>query len=75
MNPDTYMDIDEIAELIKVKKSTIYGWTSEEFIPHVKIGKLVRFIKKDIVEWLEGLKVRGRKSRLPNKDLISRKLS
>ena len=33
---------DEVAELLSVKKSTIYQWTHEGFIPHVKLGQKVR---------------------------------
>jgi len=53
----------EVADYLGVKKSTIYQWTHQEYIPHVKLGKLVRFRLKDIDEWLERKTVSGRTSR------------
>ncbi|MEW6410929.1 MAG: helix-turn-helix domain-containing protein [Candidatus Zixiibacteriota bacterium] len=50
----------EVADYLNVKKSTIYGWTHEEKIPHLKLGNLVRFRKEDIERWL---KTRTRKAR------------
>ena len=43
----------QIAEHLGVRTSTIYQWTHQEFIPHVKLGKLVRFRECDVVKWLE----------------------
>ena len=54
---------DEVAELLSVRKSTIYQWTHQGFIPHVKLGKLVRFKEKDVAEWVEKRSVRGRLGR------------
>ena len=39
----------EIAEYLGVQPSTIYQWTHEGFIPHVKIGKFVRFNEKEVM--------------------------
>ena len=44
---------EEIAELLGVKLSTIYSWTHQKTIPYVKIGRLLRFRKKVIDEWIE----------------------
>ena len=57
------LNAQEIADLLGVKKSTIYQWTHQGFIPFVKIGKLVRFNADDISRWLGNLKNKGRKSR------------
>ena len=53
----------EIAAIIGVQPSTIYQWTHQRFIPHVKIGKLVRFNADDVTDWLSKMKTRGRKNR------------
>jgi len=49
------------AELLGVEKSTIYQWTHQGFIPHVKLGKLVRFREADVMKWLDGKSEAGRK--------------
>jgi len=53
---------DEVAELLSVRKSTIYHWTHQGFIPHVKLGKFVRFRQRDVVEWVEKRSNKGRTS-------------
>jgi len=54
---------DEVAEMLGVKPSTIYQWTHEGFIPHVKIRNLVRFRQNDIDKWLEDMATDGRRTR------------
>ena len=53
---------DQIATLLEVKKSTIYNWTHTGYIPHIKLGKLVRFKKSDILKWLDKKSNPGRKT-------------
>ena len=43
----------EIAEVLGVQPSTIYQWTHQGYIPHIKIGKFVRFKEKDVERWVE----------------------
>jgi len=54
---------DEVAEMLGVKPSTIYQWTHEGFIPHVKIRNLVRFRQYDIDKWIEDRATDGRRTR------------
>ena len=37
-----------------------YLQTLTEFIPHFKLGRCVRFIEKDVQEWLEKRRHSGR---------------
>ena len=46
------MNISEIAVYINVAKSTIYGMTHRNTIPHYKNGKKLYFKKSDIDEWI-----------------------
>ncbi|MCD6595476.1 helix-turn-helix domain-containing protein [bacterium] len=62
------LDIGELARILGVKVSTIYGWVSEKQIPHYKLGRLVRFDRHEIIEWLKSRKISGRKTRLPEND-------
>lgn len=48
-----YLTPKELAEMLGVDITTVYGWTSDRQIPFLKIGRLVRFdpIKTD--KWLK----------------------
>ena len=50
----------EVAELLGVRESTIYQWTHQGFIPHVKLGRFVRFREADIARWLDERSENGR---------------
>jgi len=50
----------EIADILGVQPSTIYQWTHQGYIPHVKIGKFVRFKEKDVEKWVERKEESGR---------------
>ena len=53
-NPDKkLLSIDELSERIGVAKNTLYDWVSMGKIPHLKLGKLVRFEVVKIEQWLE----------------------
>jgi len=53
----------EIAEVLGVQPSTIYQWTHQGYIPHVKLGKFVRFKEKDVEKWVERKASNGRVTR------------
>ncbi len=57
------LNAQEIADLLGVKKSTIYQWTHQGFIPYVKVGKLVRFKPDVVMKWLSDMETKGRKNR------------
>ena len=39
---------EQAAEILQVKKSTIYDWVYRGKIRHVKLGKMLRFLEDDI---------------------------
>lgn len=43
---------EEVAELLAVNKETIYRLARKDEIPHFHIGKLLRFSKDQIEDWL-----------------------
>lgn len=51
---------EEIAEFLGVKKSTIYHWTHQEYIPYVKLGNFVRFEMEAIEDWIRKRSKAGR---------------
>ncbi len=60
----------EIADYLGVKQSTIYQWTHHEFIPHIKLGKFVRFRTDQIDRWLDARTTTGRKKRRVDLDKL-----
>ncbi len=63
--PEDLLTIDQVAAFLKVRKSTLYSWTHQGWIPHVKVGRLVRFRREAIEAWLKSREVNGRPTRLP----------
>lgn len=59
------MKTDQLAELLKVSESTIRKWVHYGFIPHVKLGRAVRFREKDIETWIEERAEKGRATLAP----------
>lgn len=48
------IDVNELAEYLKITVETLYNWISQKKIPYVKVGsRLVRFDLEKIDEWLE----------------------
>ena len=54
----------EIADVLGVKPSTIYQWTHQGYIPHVKLGRLVRFSETAVMDWVKERSSNGRKTRI-----------
>jgi excisionase family DNA binding protein len=57
------LTVDEIADYLRVQPSTIYQWTHQEYIPHIKLGGFVRFRVSQIDKWLESKTDNGRSKR------------
>jgi excisionase family DNA binding protein len=47
------LSVAETAELLNVKKSTIYAWIHERRLPFIRVGRLPRFRPEAIEQWLE----------------------
>jgi len=56
------MTIDELAEYLKISKSTLYKLVQDGGLPGQKVGKRWRFHKDAIDEWLKGHPEHGRHS-------------
>ncbi len=59
------LDTAEIAEQLGMSISTIRKWVHFGFIPHVKLGRAVRFREKDVEAWIEERTEKGRASLAP----------
>jgi len=52
MMEDRWLSVDEIAEHLGIKRDTVYKWISERQMPGHKIGRLWKFNKQEIDEWV-----------------------
>jgi excisionase family DNA binding protein len=50
--PAKLLTIDEVAALLQVPKSWIYERTRHGTIPHLKLGKYLRFPTAELHEWM-----------------------
>lgn len=48
-----YLTPKEVAQLLKVKLRTVYGWVSDERIPYERKGGVLRFRLDAILAWNE----------------------
>ena len=48
------LDVQELAEALRIKKSWIYNSTRQGLIPCVKVGKYYRFYLSEVLTWLKG---------------------
>lgn len=56
---DEILTVADVAELLKVPVSWVYERTRRrgaERIPHLKLGKYLRFHACEVREWLQGLR-------------------
>lgn len=58
-----FLDPGELSNFLKVKLSTVYYWTHINYVPHVKLGRLVRFRKSEIERWIKQKECKGRLQR------------
>lgn len=49
---DPLWTVNEVAIYLKLAKQSVYRMVCEARIPHIHIGRTVRFRKDDIDEWL-----------------------
>ena len=52
--PSEVMSIEELAEYLKISRSTLYKLAQDGVLPGQKVGKRWRFHKDAIDEWLRG---------------------
>lgn len=46
------MTVKEVSLWLRVKSSTLYLWAEQATIPHLKLGRLLRFDSDEIEAWL-----------------------
>lgn len=53
MVKDRWYSVDEIAEHIGIKRDTVYKWVNERNMPAHKVGRLWKFRKEEVDEWVK----------------------
>ncbi len=49
---DSILDVRAVAVLTKLSYRTIYNYTRQQRIPHIRVGTRVLFDRNRILEWL-----------------------
>ena len=49
---DRWLSVDEICAYLGVKRDTIYKWISEKGMPAHKVGRLWKFKRDEVDEWV-----------------------
>ena len=47
------MDIDELADYLRLKRQTIYNWLHQRKISGIKVGGVWRFDRREVDNWLK----------------------
>ena len=55
------LKVEDVCELLQISKSLVYKWVHYEYIPHCKIGSVVRFCQSEIIRWLKRKEKRVKK--------------
>ena len=49
------MDIEELADYLRLRKQTIYNWLHQRKMAGIKVGGVWRFDRQEIDKWLKSL--------------------
>ena len=52
---DTLLTADEVAALLQVTKAWVYAETRAKRIPHVPLGRYVRYRRTAVTQWINAL--------------------
>jgi excisionase family DNA binding protein len=49
---DRWLSVEEIGIYLGVKRDTVYGWISDKKMPAHKVGRLWKFKKDEVDQWV-----------------------
>ena len=52
------MDVEDLAQYLKLQKQTIYNWLNQGKISGIKLGSVWRFDRREIDRWLQSRKMK-----------------
>lgn len=50
---DRWLSVDEIAAYLGIKRDTVYKWISEKRMPAHRMGRLWKFRRDEVDEWVK----------------------
>ena len=50
---DRWFSVDEIAAYLGIKRDTVYKWIAEKQMPAHRMGRLWKFKKDEVDEWVK----------------------
>ena len=53
LHADRWLSVDEIAAYLGIKRDTVYKWIAEKKMPAHKMGRLWKFRKEEVDEWVK----------------------
>ncbi|NQU41505.1 MAG: helix-turn-helix domain-containing protein [Lentisphaerae bacterium] len=56
---DRWLSVDEVAVYLGIKRDTIYKWIERKNMPGKKVGRLWKFKKAQIDEWINAGQAAG----------------
>ncbi|MBU0679705.1 MAG: helix-turn-helix domain-containing protein [Verrucomicrobia bacterium] len=65
MDHDRWLSVDEIAAHLVIKRETVYTWINKKKMPCHKVGRLWKFSKDEVNDWVRSGKA-GQKPRHGN---------
>ncbi len=52
LGDDRWLSVDEIATYLGIKRDTVYKWIERKRMPAHKVGRLWKFRKDEIDQWI-----------------------
>ena len=52
MQQEPFIDVDDLAKFLKMKKQTAYHIVATLNIPHYRVGRLIRFKLSEVEDWM-----------------------
>jgi len=49
---DPLLRPDEVARMLGVRRSSVYEYVRTGRLPHVRVGRHVRFLREDLEDWI-----------------------
>lgn len=49
---EPFIDVDDLAKFLKMKKQTAYHIAATLNIPHYRVGRLIRFKLSEVEDWM-----------------------
>ncbi|MDM7915409.1 MAG: helix-turn-helix domain-containing protein [Candidatus Eisenbacteria bacterium] len=51
------LTVADVAAWLRLKTSTVYAWAAAGKLPSVRMGNRIRFLRSDLLRWIEARKV------------------